>query len=249
MALNLPFLAKDALRKPPKPGSIGDFVSQVKAGAMARQNRFAIMFDLPKTMSNPQALKKVLLFCDTVQLPGVNFSTIQNRTYGEFREVPYEKLYDNVNMTFYVDNDLKVKDLFDGWINQIQNPSTRNWSYYNDYTTTMSIEIQDINDNTRYELTMHECYPKNIGSINLDQASKEVMKLPVTIQYKYWTASPVTQLKEGEKVPTSWFDKLNKNFTGFQEALNRTVGERAGNFLTGSALTYGVSKLPGLLKF
>jgi hypothetical protein len=75
------------------------------------------------------------------------------------------------------------------------------------------------------------------------------MKLPVTIQYKYWTATAVTPLKDGEKVPTSWFDKLTKNFTGFQETLNKTIGTQAGNFLTGSALTYGVTKLPGLLKF
>ena len=114
MALNLPFLTKDSPRGNPKPRSINDFISQVKSGAMARQNRFVVLFTPPSGV-NPQALQKVLLFCDTVQLPGVNFSTIQNRTYGEFREVPYEKLYDNVNMTFYVDNDLKVKDLFEGY--------------------------------------------------------------------------------------------------------------------------------------
>jgi hypothetical protein len=248
MALNLPFLTKDSPRGNPKPRSINDFISQVKSGAMARQNRFVVLFTPPSGV-NPQALQKVLLFCDTVQLPGVNFSTIQNRTYGEFREVPYEKLYDNVNMTFYVDNDLKVKDLFDRWIDQIQNPTTRNWNYYNNYISNMVIEVQDINDNTRYEMTLWECYPKNIGSITLDQASKEIMKLPVTIQYKYWTATAVTPLKDGEKVPTSWFDKLTKNFTGFQETLNKTIGTQAGNFLTGSALTYGVTKLPGLLKF
>jgi len=248
MALNLPFLTKDSSRQESKSKSIQDFVSQVKSGALARQNRFAILFTPPAGV-NPQALQKVLLFCDTVQLPGVNFSTVQNRTYGEFREVPYEKLYDAVNMTFYVDNDLKVKELFDRWIDTIQNPITRNFNYYNNYVTNMVIEVQDINDNTRYEMTLYECYPKNLGSISLDQASKEVMKLPVTMQYKYWTATPVSQLKDGQKIPSTWYEQLAKNFTGFQETLNKTLGERAGNFITGSALTYGVTKIPGLLKF
>lgn len=248
MALNLPFLTKNTSREQAKPKSIQDFISQVKTGALARQNRFAIVFTPPAGVS-PQALQKVLLFCDTVQLPGVNFSTIQNRTYGEFREVPYEKLYDSVNMSFYVDNDLKVKELFDRWIDTIQNPVTRNFNYYKNYITNMVIEVQDINDNTRYEMVLHECYPKTLGSISLDQASKEVMKLPVTMQYKYWTASPVSQLKDGQKIPSTWYEQMAKNFTGFQETINKTLGERAGNFLTGSALTYGVTKIPGLLKF
>jgi hypothetical protein len=248
MALNLPFLTKDASRQQAKPKSIQDFVAQVKSGALARQNRFAILFTPPSGV-NPQSLQKVLLFCDTVQLPGVNFSTIQNRTYGEFREVPYEKLFDTVNMTFYVDNDLKVKELFDRWVDTVQNPVTRNFNYYNRYTTDMVIEVQDINDNTRYELTLYECYPKAIGSISLDQASKEIMRLPITMQYKYWKASPVSQLKDGQKIPSTWYESMAKNFTGFQETINNTLGTRAGNFLTGSALTYGVTKIPGLLRF
>jgi hypothetical protein len=249
MALNLPFLTQNSSRGgSAKPGSIGDFVAQVKSGALSRQNRFAVLFTPPAGV-NPQALRKVLLFCDTIQLPGTNFSTIQNRTYGEFREVPYEKLYDAVNMTFYVDLDLKVKELFDRWVDTVQNPVTRNWNYYNNYITNMVIEVQDINDNTRYEMTLWECYPKSIGAINLDHSSKEVMKLPITMQYKYWTAEPKSPLSNGQKVPLTLYEKMMKNFSGFQETLNNTLGTTAGNFITGSALTYGVTKIPGLLKF
>jgi hypothetical protein len=75
------------------------------------------------------------------------------------------------------------------------------------------------------------------------------MKLTINMQYKYWTASPMTELASGETVPLSLIDKLTKNFTGFQETLNRAIGTTAGNFVTGSVLSYGVTKLPGLLKF
>ena len=44
MALNLPFLTKNSPRGNPKPRSINDFISQVKSGAMARQNRFVVLF-------------------------------------------------------------------------------------------------------------------------------------------------------------------------------------------------------------
>ncbi len=248
MALNLPFITKDTTRDKSTAKPIQDFISQVKSGAMARSNRFAILFTPPSGV-DPSGLVKTLLFCDQVQLPGLNLSTVQNRTFGEFREVPYEKLFDNINMSFYVDNDLKVKALFDDWMNAIQDPVTRSFNYYDKYTTNMVIQVQDINDKTRYEVTLYECYPKNIGAVQMDQASKDVMKLNITLQYKYWTSSTVAPLANGQEVSTSLIDKFRRNYDVFQQELNKLVGDRAGNFITGSAITYGVTKLPGLLKF
>lgn len=246
MPLNLPFLTKDNLntgsRKP-----IQEFVAQVKSNGIARTNRYTVLFTPPTGVAGN--LQNIMLFCDQVQLPGANFSTTQNRTYGEFREVPYEKIYDNITMSFFVDTNMEVKKLFDAWQNQISNPVTRTYNYYKNYTTNMVIEVQDINDKTRYSVNLFECYPKSIGSVQLDYASKDVMKIQVAMQYKYWVAKPITELADGQKVPTSWYDKMMSNFSGFQETLNNTLGTQAGNFITGSALSYGVTKLPGLLKF
>lgn len=225
-----------------------DFISEVKRGAIARNNRYAVIFTPPAKV-NPAALQKVLLFCDQIQLPGVNYSTVQNRTFGEFRETPYEKLYDNLTMSFYVDNDMKVKALFDEWIASIQDPTTRKFSYYNDYISNMQIEIQDLKNKTRYEMTLWECYPKNIGSIQLDYANKDFMKMQVTMQYKYWTASTISTLNDGQKIPTNFIDRLTQNFNGFQEELNSIIGSSAGNFVTGAIGSAIVTKLPGLIKF
>ena len=101
----------------------------------------------------------------------------------------------------------------------------------------------------RYSVALYECYPKTIGSIQMDQASKDVMKLSVGMQYKYWSVTPVAELADGQKVPTNWYDKMMSNFTGFQNTLNETLGPTAGNFITGSAGAWAVSKLPGILKF
>jgi hypothetical protein len=233
-----------------------DFISEIKKGSLARSNRFAIGFTPPKTAqkpyisgSDPATLRKVILFCDQVQLPGVNFSTVQNRVFGEFRETPYEKLFDTINMSFYVDNDMKVKSLFDNWMNSIQDGTTRTFNYYDNYTTDMTIEVQDINDKTRYQVKLFECYPKTIGSIQMDYASKDVMKLSVTMQYKYWTADTKALLPNGQVVSGNLIDKFTKDFSGFQQSLNNVIGANAGNFVTGAIGSYGVTKLPGLLKF
>jgi hypothetical protein len=227
---------------------IKDFVAQVKKDGMARTNRYSVLFTPPATV-NPSSLQNMLLFCDQIQIPGLNYSTVQNRVFGEFRETPYEKLYDAINMSFYVDSGLKVKYLFDEWLNTINNPDRRTFAYYNDYISNMSIEVLDLQDKTRYEIVLYECYPKNIGSIQLDQSSKDVMRLQVTMQYKYWKSTSIEPLPDGQKAPKTFMEKFTKNFTGFQQEVNKVIGERAGNFVTGSLATYGVTKLPGLLRF
>ena len=249
MALNLPFSTKDVTDRVTgnnqKP--INQFISHIKSGGLARTNRYAVMFTPPAGI-NPGQLQKILLFCDQIQIPGTNYSTTQNRMFGEFREIPYEKIYDNITMSFYVDVDMKVKSLFDDWSNLISNPVTKTYNYYNTYIADMRIEVQDINDKKRYQLTLSECYPKNIGTIQLDYASKDIMKLTVQMQYKNWTATPVTQLPNDQVISTSLIDKFTSNFTGFQETLNKTLGG-AGNFVTGAVMSYGVTRLPSLLKF
>jgi hypothetical protein len=235
---------------------IKDFISQVKSGSIARTNRFAISFTPPANSGKPylggvepNSLRKLILFCDQVQLPGVNYQTNQNRTFGEYREVPYEKIFDVINMSFYVDNDMKVKDIFDSWMGAIQDPVTRTFRYYDQYTSDMTIEVQDLNNKTRYAVKLFECYPKNIGAIQLDYASKEVMKLTVVMQYKNWTATPVSVLPDDQKINGGLIDRFTKDFSGFQQSLNNTIGANAGNFVTGAIGSYGVTKLPGLLKF
>jgi len=126
---------------------------------------------------------------------------------------------------------------------------TKTYNYYNTYIADMFIEVQDIKDKTRYEMRLFECYPKTISSIHMDYAAKDVMKISIGMQYKNWVATPRSPLADGQKVPTNLLDRMTQNFSGFQETINNTLGTRAGNFLTGSVLSYGVTKLPGLLKF
>jgi hypothetical protein len=69
------------------------------------------------------------------------------------------------------------------------------------------------------------------------------MKLPVTMQYKYWTATAVTQLDDDTIIPNAWFEQSVNDFTGFQEALNRTLGTTGGDFLSGSGVYDNLDRL------
>jgi hypothetical protein len=210
--------------------TIKEFTAAVKSNGLARANRYAVVLNLPKSMLgfNAKTVEKAVLFCDQIQLPGVNFSTSQNRSFGEFRETPYEKLYEHINMSFYMDKDMQVKVLFDQWHSNIYNPTTRTFNYYDQYTSDITIEVQDGAGKPTYWVTLHECYPKSIGAVQLDYASKDIMKLSVSMAYKWYETSYVA--------PSELADGLPKN----------ALTDRLMNIAIGTAGAYAVTKLPAL---
>lgn len=188
----------------PDPTTFGidKFKAEVRNGGLAKQNRFAVFFTYPAslesmsnvydiaTFSNGDDIRKTLLLVESVQLPGQSVATIQNRSYGEFREIPYEMLFEPITMQFYVDNNMRVKNLFDAWFAEIRNPVTRNFFYYDDYTTDIGILCYDLLNNETYRVQLYEAYPKQVAAIQLDQNNKEFMRLSVTFQYKHWSSTP-----------------------------------------------------------
>lgn len=170
---------------------LNEFISSVRGG-MAKTTHFEVRLTLPPKLTNNDTLKsnlpKIILFCDQAQLPGISYGTAQVRSYGEFKEVPYEKLYEAVNLNFYVDVDMHVRTLFDTWVNLVQNPKTRDFNWANEYTTdSINIIIYDSNEAQRYICTLHKAYPKAISAVQLDYSSKEIMKLQVAFSYQYAT--------------------------------------------------------------
>jgi len=167
---------------------LNDFISKVKQDGLARNNRFLVCIS-PKSawrLGPSSWLQDALLLCDQVQLPGTNFNTADMRTYGETRKAPYERLYEDINMSFYVDTSMTVKYFFDNWMMNIQDPSTRNFNYYDEYISDITIEVQDLKNQSRYAVQLREAFPKSIGAIQLDQSNKDIMKLSINFAYKYY---------------------------------------------------------------
>jgi hypothetical protein len=239
------------------PGSLNKFISQVKSGGLASANMFAVEMAIPNVVRSTYGdfhnLQAISLFCDQVQLPDQNISTAQVRTYGEVRETPYENLYGNINMSFICDSDYKTKHFFDTWIQNISNPETRHINYYKDYVVPV-IRITTLNSAEAevYRVALYECYPKQIQAVTLDYASKEVVKVSVSMNYKYWRSALrsdavsheqryfaydiPTVNSGGTTRPTKLVDILRQqgqqSFDKYQQMYNNTVGD-VQNIITG----------------
>jgi len=219
---------------------LNEFISEVKSG-MAKTQFFTTQLKLPAALNNFEPIRsnmnKIILFCEQAQLPGLSFGTAQVRSYGEFKEVPYEKLFEPVTLSFYVDAEMVVKKLFDEWIGLVQDPKTRDFNYPSVYLTdTIDIIVSDIQDKDRYKVTLNKAYPKSVAPIQLDYAGKDVMKMQVTFTYQYATMTQLASSNTGKEdsigslatqmpnynygyaglteIPINYFN----DFTGFQSS-------------------------------
>lgn len=178
-------------------GSLHSFISEVKNGGLMKTTHFAVSISMPLDKDNralikgnfasASALRKYIMFCDSVNLPGTSLSSVDVTAYGETRESPTQRIYDPVSMSFYVDNEMNIKKFFDSWFNSIINPITRNHNYYKNYTTNIDILVYDSEHNEKYKVTLHEAYPKSVSDISLSYSGDGLMKLAVSLQYRYYT--------------------------------------------------------------
>ena len=238
---------------------LNDFISSVAREGLMRTSRFAVRFNLPNAMPRgnyTSNLQKILLYCDNVNLPGINLETTQAKTFGEYREVPFNKLFDNINMGFYVDNAMTVKLLFDNWMGTIQNPTTRNFNYYNDYITDITIDVLDVANKNRYQVTLYQCYPKAINPVQMDYAGREVMRMSVSMNYKYWrsfgtgnnvqTVQPTGVLNQVNKflgdaikIPQTYFT----NFNQFQNSVQSFENTKQNSLYPQTSAGFGTANM------
>jgi hypothetical protein len=166
-----------------------DFIGQMTSG-MARTNRYSIGITLPIMIGqniHGSDVQYMQLLCESVTLPSLNVNTTQIRTFGEIREMPTEFNYDPVTLTFYVDGNMVVKNIFDTWIKSVQQGTSRNFNYYNDYICDpMFIYVENLLDEKVYEYKLFEAWPKTINAVQMSYEQKDVMKVTVTMMFKYW---------------------------------------------------------------
>lgn len=185
--------------------TLSNFIAAVKTGGLAKPSKYEVTIGKPAVISNlkyknDSEWKKMLMFCDQASLPGVNYTTTQSRTFGEFREIPYERTFDPLQLGFYCDQQMWIKGFFDEWMANIQDNYTRIFNYYKEYTVNIEIAVLDNDHKKVYGVELFECYPKTMSQIQLDYSAKDVMKLNVTMQYRYWKRVEYSRSSEAQKV-------------------------------------------------
>lgn len=214
--------------------NLTDFIGEIKTQGLMRTANYSVEISPPMKLRGSKNLERIQLFCDSINIPGVNIASIANRSYGETREAPYEKQYGTITLTFFVDTAMETKKFFDSWIDSIQNPFTRNFEYYNNYATNLTINVEDIRLDTQYSIVVSECYPKSIVPIQIGYASTDVMKLEVEFNYKYWQAfDPKESILSPSDYNLGYDVGFKNDYFKFQSQFNSFTPE-TNNIFTGT---------------
>ncbi len=149
---------------------------------------------------NSNDLRTLVLMCDDVTVPGMTLASNTVFTFGESREVVYNRVFEPATFTFMVDIGQTAPRFFRDWMDRIIDPRTKLVSYYDTYAANSKVVIKHLNAEKQpvYSLTLFEAFPKAVQSYTLSNSSKDVLRFNVTMNYKYWertslSVPPVTQ--------------------------------------------------------
>jgi hypothetical protein len=184
--------------------SFDEFRAAIKNGGLTRSNRFTVRFSLPAGLQvSPYftqiGLRQIMLFCSRANIPALSLSTAPTRTSGEVRNVPYDRNFEPLTLSFYADKGMNAKFLFDEWINLVQDRNTRQFAYWDEYVIpSMTVTIEDLDDSAIYEVEFFDIYPKTVNSIELDYSNSSVMVINVVMEYRYWLSKRIVSGEELE---------------------------------------------------
>lgn len=172
--------------------SYQEFKSKIAQEGVARNNRFNVIIPIPSSLASPYESYSLSLFCNSVSIAGVNIASEPVKLFGENIEVPYDRNFSGATFTFLVASDLLERKIFDDWFNLIQNPTSRVFSYMDEFKAKeVIVEVLDLDDNPKYQIVLYDAFPKNIGALTLSSENNSVMSFDVTMDYRYYTTGLV----------------------------------------------------------
>jgi hypothetical protein len=167
-------------------GNINDFKSSFTKD-VARTNKFDVDVTIPLVMIPYVASARSLKYrCENAQLPGRTLATTEQKTYGPIEKHPYLNTYNDIDLTFIVDDDMQQKILFDAWLSYINPSYSNNMRYKSDYATILKINQYDVTGDLSYSVNLYDAFPISMNQMDLDWSGDGYHKLNVTFAYTRW---------------------------------------------------------------
>lgn len=201
--------------------------------------------------------ENIELLCNSAVLPGSGLSThdITGDFQGVSEKMAYRRTYDeSVDLTFYVDHDYKVINLFDGWLDYIsgkgsgQRLSRTNalsyaanyrMNYPNSYKTNMyivkfekdvSTDRGVFNDDETFQLTytLVNAFPKSVISSPISYEGSQILKYSVSMSIQRYVRNVDRIRATGTRARGLGETPATRNDNSRPPILETTLG-RSGN--------------------
>jgi hypothetical protein len=196
-------------------------------GGLANPSRFAVYITPPSFLSgsapsydtfnptdyiiglnegvNMADVNAMSFLCDSAMLPGKSLQMLEYRPqgYGKISKIPYDIAHGPMSLRFMLDNDHRVLNFLEYWMQEIINTSgefegsqstfknrtSYELNYKKNYSTTIAIQFFAEGDPDNFiEYTFMDVYPMQLGSLQLawDQTD-QIAKLDVEFSYSSYS--------------------------------------------------------------
>lgn len=169
-------------------GNINDFKSSFVRD-LAKTSKFDVVIPVPVPLVLHVNKARNLTFrCEEAQLPGRTLSTAELKIGSSPNEkYPYGTTFNDIDLTFIVDDTMEQKVFFDTWMNYINPNYSWNLRYKEDYATVITINQYDAQNRKSYSVDLYEAYPISMNQMDLSWGSEGYHKLVVTFAYTSWS--------------------------------------------------------------
>jgi len=199
-------------------GSISEFKSTFVKD-LARPSRFDVTIATPLILLPYIGDAKQLTYrCENAQLPGRTFATAEQKIGSNpIEKYPYLTTYNDIDLTFIVDDDMSQKIYFDRWLELINPSLTFNYQYKSNYATVITINQYDVTNQLSYTVDLFDAYPVSMNQLDLDWGSDGNHKLVVTFAYTRWQNNSLQNLGQelAQQVITSAVSSIFGGAPGF----------------------------------
>ena len=175
--------------------------------------------------------RSLIYRCETAQFPGRTFATTEQKTYGPIEKFPYLNTYNDLDLTFIVDDDMNQKVFFDAWMSYINPLYNNNYRYKGDYATTLVINQYDVSGEKTYSINLNEAFPISMNQMDLSWGDDSYHKLSVTFAYTYWQNNSLQAL--GMELVDAGINSVTSALGGLDGGSSGIVDQTKNDLLSG----------------
>lgn len=205
-----------------KAPNISKFSESIRFSGTSKQSRYYVELSIPNVVSANYGgvdLEMINMFVEQTMFPEFVIATQQTRSHSNPVEMPYDRIFGPVTMTFLCDSKMTVKHFFDTWIQGVYSSFGGVLNYYDDYVVP-EINIYKIDEQNQkiYCVTLYNAYPKVVNDIMLASNSQDLSRFQVVFSYEMWKSFVI----EGG------------GYGYVQDIINRPFGKNTTNYGTGN---------------
>jgi len=198
-------------------GVINNFLSEFHGeNGYALPSRYEVIITSP----GEGDARKVSMNCESIELPGRAVTKETNISqYGiQSEQVKGMSFAGAVGMSFYASSDLSERVFFEKWQEEMWDVGRWEVGYYKNYIKEVDIYILDQRDTRRFGIRLFEAYPEAIGPSSLSYGAGDIIKIPITMNYRYW------QTLDINSQPPNLLEKvLDTVISGAERSINANI--------------------------